>query len=356
MVDKNLNSQKNQQGIRLDASNGMNLLITGGAGFAGSNFIRHIIKKYSDYKIVNLDKLTYAGNLNNLKDIEGKANYKFIKGDIADERDVKKILRNYKIDAIINYAAETHVDRSISDPEAFIKTDVFGTYNLLEGIREFKVSRYIQISTDEVYGSIVKGKFKEEAPLKPSSPYSASKASGDLLCLAYLKTYNLPIIVTHSCNFYGPYQYPEKLIPLFITNLLEEKKVPVYGNGKNVREWIYVLDHCNAIDFLLHKGILGEVYNIGTGVEKTNMAITEIVLKELGKTKKAIEYIKDRPGHDFRYAVDAAKIKKLGWKPQYNFEEAIRETIRWYYKNEWWWKPLKSGEYLEYYKKQYLSR
>ncbi|MBU1037208.1 dTDP-glucose 4,6-dehydratase [Patescibacteria group bacterium] len=333
----------------------MNLLITGGAGFAGSNFIRHIIKKYPNYKIINLDKLTYAGNLNNLKDIEGKPNYKFIKGDIADQRTVLKIFRNYQFDAVINYAAETHVDRSISDPEDFIKTDVLGTYNLLEGIKQFTISKYIQISTDEVFGSIKRGKFTEKSPFKPSSPYSASKASGDLLCYAYIKTYKLPIIVTHSCNFYGPYQYPEKLIPLFITNLLEDKKVPLYGDGKNVREWIYVLDHCNAIDFLLHKGMLGEIYNIGTGVEKQNLEITKIILDELGKNKKMIEFIKDRPAHDLRYSLDSNKLKKLGWETEYNFKEAMRETIRWYSKNEWWWKPLKSGEYLEYYKKQYLS-
>lgn len=331
----------------------MNLLITGGAGFAGSNFIRHIFKKYSDYKIINLDKLTYAGNPNNLKDIEGNANYKFIKGDIADERTVKKILRLNKIDTIINYAAETHVDRSILDPSAFVKTDVIGTYNLLEGVKEFGIKKYIQISTDEVYGSIEKGKFTEESPFRPNSPYSASKAGGDLLCRSYIKTYNLPVIISHACNFYGPYQYPEKLISLFITNLLEGKKVPLYGKGKNVREWLFVLDHCQAIDFLLHKGKLGEVYNIGSGVEKQNIQITKLILDELGFDLLMVEKVKDRPAHDLRYALDWSKIKKLGWQPEYKFEDAIRETIRWYKNNDWWWKPLKSGEYLEYYKKQY---
>ncbi|MBU1131425.1 dTDP-glucose 4,6-dehydratase [Patescibacteria group bacterium] len=333
----------------------MNILITGGAGFAGSNFIRHILKKYPDYKIINLDKLTYAGNLDNLKDIEGNASYEFIKGDIADERTVKKVLRFKKIDVVINYAAETHVDRSILDPAAFVRTDVLGTHNLLEGVKEFAVGKYIQISTDEVYGSIAKGKFTEESPFRPNSPYSASKAGGDLLCRSYIKTYNLPIIVTHACNFYGPYQYPEKLIPLFITNLLEDKKAPLYGEGKNIREWIYVLDHCNAIDFLLHKGKLGQVYNIGSGVEKQNIQITKLILSELGLGSKMIEQVKDRPGHDLRYALDSSKIKKLGWQPEYKFEEAVRETIRWYKNNDWWWKPLKSGEYLEYYKKQYLT-
>ena len=331
----------------------MNLLITGGSGFAGSNFIRHILKKYPDYKIINLDKLTYAGNPNNLKDIEGNSNYKFIKGDIADGRTVPKICRNNKIDAIINYAAETHVDRSIIDPDAFIRTDVLGTYNILKTVKELKIPKFVQISTDEVFGSIKRGKFTEKSPFKPNSPYSASKASGDLLCRSYIKTYNLPVIVTHSCNFYGPYQYPEKLIPLFITNLLENKKVPLYGDGQNVREWIYVLDHCWAIDFILHKGKFGEVYNIGSSVEKKNVDITKIDLTELGFDKKMIENVDDRLGHDLRYAVDFSKLKKLGWQPEYKFDDAIRETIRWYKKNDWWWQPLKSGEYLEYYKKQY---
>ena len=333
----------------------MNILVTGGAGFIGSNFIRQIIKKYPNYKIVNLDKLTYAGNLNNLKDIEGNANYKFIKGDIAEERIVNKILRNGRFDAIINYAAETHVDRSITGPEDFVRTDVIGTYRILEAVKEFKIPRFIQISTDEVYGSIKKGTFSENSPLNPSSPYSASKASGDLLCRSYITTYNLPIIITNACNMYGPYQYPEKLIPLFITNLLEQKKVPVYGQGENIREWLYVLDHCNAIDFLLHKGELGQSYNIGSGVEKNNLEITKLILSELGFTEEMIEYVKDRPGHDWRYALDFKKITKLGWQPEFTFAEAIRETIRWYRQNKWWWQPLKSGEYLEYYKKQYQT-
>jgi len=334
----------------------MKILVTGGAGFAGSNFIRHILKKYPNYQIINLDKLTYAGNLENLKDIEGNSNYQFVKGDIADQRMVFKIARNQRLDAIVNYAAETHVDRSILDPDAFVKTDVIGTYNLLEAVKQFSIPKMVQISTDEVYGSIEKGKFNESSPIEPNSPYSASKASGDLLCRAYSKTYNLPVIVTHSCNFYGPYQYPEKLIPLFITNLLEGKKVPVYGHGQNIREWIYVLDHCWAVDFLLHKGVLGEVYNIGSGVEKKNLDITNLILKELEVGKEMIEYVKDRPGHDWRYAIDFSKLKKLGWKPEYSFDEAIHETIRWYKNNEWWWKKLKSGEYLEYYKRQYINR
>jgi len=334
----------------------MKILVTGGAGFIGSNFIRLILKKYPDYSIINLDKLTYAGNLNNLKDIEGNPNYKFIKGDIADVRTVQKILRLNHIDAIINYAAETHVDRSIIDPAAFIRTDVMGTYNLLEGVKEFGIKKYIQISTDEVYGSIDKGKFAEDSPFRPNSPYSASKAGGDLLCRSYIKTYNLPIIVTHACNCYGPYQYPEKLIPLFITNLLERKKVPLYGQGSNIREWLFVTDHCLAIDFLLQQGKVGEVYNIGSGVEKRNIQITKLIIGELGLSAEMIEKVQDRLGHDLRYALNCHKLNKLGFRPEYKFDDAIRETIRWYKNNDWWWRPLKSGQYLEYYKKQYNQR
>jgi len=319
----------------------------------GSNFIRHILKKYPNYKVINLDKLTYAGNPNNLRDIEGNSNYQFIKGDIVDERMVPKICRNNRIEAIINYAAETHVDRSILNPDAFIKTDVLGTYNILKTVKELNIPKFIQISTDEVFGSINKGKFKENSPFKPNSPYSASKASADLLCRSYVKTYGLPVIVTHSCNCYGPYQYPEKLFPLFITNLLENKKVPLYGNGQNIREWLFVLDHAWAVDFILHKGELGEIYNIGSGVEKKNLDITKTILKELSADNKMVEKVDDRLGHDLRYAVDWSKLKKLGWQPEYDFEEAVRETIRWYKKNDWWWQPLKSREYLEYYKKQY---
>jgi len=331
----------------------MTILVTGGAGFIGSNFIKHIIKKYPDYKIINLDKLTYAGNLDNLREIEGNANYKFVKGDISDERMVPKLCRNNKIEAIINYAAESHVDRSILEADDFIKTDVMGTHNILKAVREFNIPKFIQISTDEVYGSIKKGKFSEDSSFKPNSPYSASKAGGDLLCRAYVKTYNLPVIVTHSCNIFGPNQYPEKLWPLFITNLLEGKKVPLYGDGKNVREWLYVADHCTAIDFLLHKGETGEVYNIGSGLEKNNLEITKRILKELDFGEEMIEPVKDRPGHDLRYAVDWSKIKKLGWKPEFDFERGLKETVRWYRQNQWWWEKIKSGQYLDYYKKQY---
>ncbi|MBD3299782.1 MAG: dTDP-glucose 4,6-dehydratase [Candidatus Moranbacteria bacterium] len=335
----------------------MKLLVTGGAGFMGSNFIKHIIKKYPDYKIINLDKLTYAGNLENLKTIENNPNYTFVRGDISKAKEVEKALKILKgVDAIINYAAETHVDRSILNPRAFIETDVLGTYELLEAVKKGLAKKMIQISTDEVFGEIQDGQFYEDSPFLPNSPYSASKAGGDLLCRAYKETYQTPVIVTHSCNFFGPNQYPEKLIPLFITNLLEGKKVPLYNNGENIREWIYTKDHCEAIDTILHKGQIGEVYNIGTGNEKKNIEITEIILEELGYGKEMIEHVKDRPGHDTRYAVNNEKlVKQLGWKPKTDFQKALKETVQWYKKNKQWWQKLKSSEYWEYYKKQYQT-
>jgi len=331
----------------------MKLLITGGLGFIGSNFVRHILTKYPDYKVINLDKMTYAGNPENLQDIENDSRYQFVKGDICDKELINELISGEKPDAIINFAAETHVDRSILDPDAFIKTDIFGTHNLLEAVRNYQIKKYLQISTDEVYGSTEKGKFIEEDNLKPNSPYSASKAGADLLARAYYKTYNLPILITRSSNNYGPYQYPEKLIPLFVTNLIEGKKVPLYGDGLNVRDWLYVLDNCSGIDIVLHKGKIGDIYNIGADNEKTNKEITEIILNGLGKDESSIEYVKDRPGHDRRYALDSTKLKKLGWKPKYNFEQAMKKTIEWYKNNPDWWKKIKSGEYLEYYKKQY---
>lgn len=331
----------------------MKLLITGGAGFIGSNFIRYILKKYKKYEVVNFDKLTYCGNLENLKDIENSPRYNFIKGDITDEQAVEKTVSFHKPDAILNFAAETHVDRSILDPKSFSVTDVLGTQTLLEAVKKYKIKKYIQISTDEVYGSVKRGKFKETNNLMPNSPYSASKAGADLLVRAYYKTFSLPALITRCSNNFGPYQYPEKLIPLFITNLLEGKKVPLYGKGQNVRDWIFVLDHCCGIDAVLHKGKIGEIYNMGGNSEKTNLQITKIILKAFGKDETSIEYVKDRPGHDLRYAIDSGKIKKLGWKPKYKFNEAMVETIKWYVKNEDWWKKIKSGEYLEYYNKQY---
>ncbi|GAF76772.1 unnamed protein product, partial [marine sediment metagenome] len=305
----------------------MKLLITGGLGFIGSNFIRYILKKYPDYEVINLDKITYCANPENLKDIEKDSRYKFIKGDICDKELVNDLVSKEKPDVIINFAAETHVDRSILEPDAFIKTDIFGTHTLLEAVRNCGIKKYIQISTDEVYGSIEKGLFTEQSDLKPNSPYSASKTGADLLVRAYFKTYNLPVLITRSSNNYGPWQYPEKLIPLFITNLIEGKKVPVYGDGLNIRDWLYVLDNCSGIDMVLHKGKIGEIYNIGADNERTNKEITEIILKGLGKDESSIEYVKDRPGHDRRYALDSTKLKKLGWKPEYGFDQAMKETI-----------------------------
>ena len=329
------------------------LLITGGSGFIGGNFIRHILNKYEDYSVINLDKLNYAGNPDSLKDIEKNKNYKFIKGDICDKKIVQEAMKG--CDTVLNFAAETHVDRSIGSPDDFIRTDVLGTHVLLSQAKENGIRRFIQISTDEVYGSIEKESFKETDILRPSSPYSASKASGDLIVWSYWKTYNMPVVVTRSSNNFGPYQYPEKLIPLFITNILENRKIPLYGDGLNVRDWIYVLDNCEAIDFVLHKGVLGEIYNIGAGNEKTNIEITKMILTGLGKEESFIEYVKDRAGHDRRYSLNCKKINKLGWKPRFKFDSALKETIRWYKENKNWWLKIKSGEYLEYYKKHYYD-
>lgn len=329
------------------------ILITGGAGFMGSNFIHYILNKYPDYQVINLDKLTYAGNLENLRDIENNPNYEFIKGDIVDAKLVSELIP--RVDAVVNYAAETHVDRSILEPRAFAETDVLGTLTILNAIREHgNKTKLIQISTDEVFGSIEEGKFTENSPFEPNSPYAASKAGGDLMCRAFYVTYKTPVVVTHSCNFYGPYHYPEKLIPLAITNLLEGKKVPVYGDGMQVREWIYTEDHCSAVDVILHKGKEGEIYNIGSDDERHNLDTIKLILSNMGLNDSYIEYVKDRPGHDRRYSLDTSKLRnELGWRPKVKFEEGILKTIEWFENNENWWKPIKSGEYLEYYKKQY---
>ncbi|MDP2930122.1 MAG: dTDP-glucose 4,6-dehydratase [bacterium] len=331
----------------------MKLLITGGLGFIGSNFIRHMMNKYPDYKVVNLDKMTYAGNPENLRDIEKDPHYKFVRGCVTDENLVNELVSGEKPDAIIHFAAESHVDRSIHGSLDFMQTNVMGTRVMLDAAKQYKIERFIYISTDEVYGDIEVGSFKEEDPFRPNSPYSASKAAGDLLARAYFKTFKVPVLITRSSNNYGPYQYPEKLIPLFITNLLENKKVPLYGDGLNVRDWLYVLDNCAGIDMILHRGKDGEAYNIGGDNEKTNREITDIILRELDKDESWIEYVKDRPGHDRRYSLDSTKIKKIGWEPKYDFETAIREKIDWYKNNEDWWKKIKSGEYLEFYNKQY---
>jgi dTDP-glucose 4,6-dehydratase len=317
----------------------LNLLVTGGAGFIGSNFIRHMLNKYQDCTIINLDLLTYAGNPDNLNDIENNPNYSFIHGDICDSDIVNKVMQ--KVDYVVHFAAESHVDRSIKDGSVFAKTNFMGTFTLLNSALEYNIKRFIHISTDEVYGSIAEGSFKETDVLTPSSPYSSSKAGSDLLVQSYFITYQLPVIITRCTNNFGPYQYPEKLIPLFITNLLENKNVPVYGTGKNVRDWIYVLDHCNAIDFVLHKGDAGEIYNIGSGSEKTNIEITKKILEILRKDISMIDYVKDRLGHDFRYSLDCSKLKNLGWKPEYKFDMAIEDTINWYINNRWWWIKLK---------------
>ncbi len=332
----------------------MKLFVTGGVGFIGSNFIRHILQKYPAYEVVNFDKLTYAGNLENLKDVESDSRYKFVKGDICDKAAVLAAVKDCA--AIINFAAESHVDRSILGDEDFIKTDILGVKVLLEVVRELNIKKMIQISTDEVYGDIPAGSFsKENDTLHPSSPYSASKAGGELLCMAYVRTYNVPVIITRSTNNYGPYHYPEKIIPLFITNLLENKKVPVYGDGAQVRDWLYVQDNCEAIDLVLHKGEAGEIYNIGANQnpEIDNLTLTVKIVQACGKDKSVIEYVKDRPGHDRRYAVDTQKIRALGWSPKTSFDDGLTKTVEWYKNNIAWWKKIKSGEYLEYYKQQY---
>lgn len=317
----------------------MNILITGGSGFIGSNFIRYMLKNYPDCKIINLDILTYAGNPDNLKDIEDNPNYSFIRGDICDSDPVNKVMQ--RVDHVIHFAAESHVDRSVEDGSVFVKTNLSGTHVLLESALKHNINKFIHISTDEVYGSILHGSFKETDLLTPSSPYSSSKAGSDLLAQSYYITHKLPIIITRCTNNFGPYQYPEKLIPLFITNLLENRTVPVYGTGQNIRDWIYVLDHCRAVDFILHNGIVGEIYNIGGGAEKTNLKITEKILEILGKDSSMIKYVKDRPGHDFRYSLDCSKLRSLGWISEYSFDDALEKTVRWYVENRWWWNKLK---------------
>ncbi len=316
------------------------ILVTGGAGFIGSCFVRHMLKKHPDYKIINLDALTYAGNIENLDDIKNNPNYKFVHGDICDRNLVRELTS--QVDCIVNFAAESHVDNSIKHPEIFVKTNVEGTLNLLQAAKEFKIERYLQVSTDEVYGSLGKtGYFYETTPLAPNSPYSASKAGADLLVRAYFETYKLPTLNTRCSNNYGPYQYPEKLIPFFISKLLRGEKVPVYGDGLNVRDWLYVYDHCEAIDRVLHKGKIGEIYNIGGHNEKTNLEITHLILEAMGKDDSSIEYVQDRLGHDRRYAISNDKItSELDWKPSVTFEEGIKMTIDWYLSNQEWMKKI----------------
>ena len=332
-----------------------NLLITGGAGFIGSNFVRYILGRYPDYRVVVFDKLTYAGNLDNLRDVQD-LRYHFVRGDICDSTMVEDAIRQYNIDTIVNFAAETHVDRSILDADAFIRTDVYGTYVLLEAVKKFGLERYHQVGTDEVYGWVEDGSSKETDPLAPRSPYAASKAGADLLIHSYFVTHHTPVTISRGSNNIGPYQYPEKVVPLFITNALDNLPLPVYGDGRQMRDYQYVLDHCEGIDVVLHRGQPGEIYNLGTGQETCNIEMAHMILKQLGKPASLIRHVPDRPGHDRRYSLDVHKLQALGWKSRHPFAEALEKTVDWYVKNEWWWRKLKSGEYMDYYKRQYADR
>jgi len=330
------------------------ILVTGGAGFIGSNFVRHVLGSHSGDAVVNLDKLTYAGNLENLRDVEKDPRYRFVRGDICDGALVRDLMDG--VDAVVHFAAETHVDRSNAAADEFLRTNVNGTFTLLESARERKVQRFVAIGTDEVYGSIAKGAAREGDALNPSNPYSAAKAAADLLARAYWTTHRLPVLITRSSNNFGPYQYPEKVIPLFITNALEDKPLPLYGDGKNVRDWLYVLDNCAAIDLVLRKGKDGEIYNIGGGHEVENVALTRQVLHLLGKPESLITPVTDRPGHDRRYALDSSKVAALGWKPAHSFASALHATVAWYREHESWWQPIKSGAFRAYYEKHYSAR
>ena len=334
-----------------------NILVTGGAGFIGSNFVIYLIDKYDDYNVIVYDKLTYAGNLDNLLGVSDEPRYRFVKGDICDAETVAETIEKHDIDTIVNFAAETHVDRSIMDPDAFIQTSVYGTYILLEATRRYGLERYHQISTDEVYGHIPPGQSSRETDrLDPRSPYAASKASADLLVNAYYVTYELPVTITRGSNNIGPYQYPEKVVPLFATNAIDYEPLPVYGDGRQMREYQYVLDHCEAIDLVLHQGQIGEAYNVGTGEEMENMTMVEILLDALNRPHSLIRHVTDRPGHDRRYSLNVEKIRALGWQPKHSPAEAIQKTAEWYQNNEWWWRKIKSGDFKTYYQKQYGER
>lgn len=332
----------------------MKILVTGGAGFIGTNFIKYIIEKQPAWEVINVDKLTYAGNLENLADLNKQAKYNFYRGDISDKKFMEPFFKQ-GLEAVINFAAESHVDRSIQDAEPFIKTNIMGTHVLLELAKSYELKKFIQVSTDEVYGSLgAKGSFSEESPLSPNSPYSASKASADLLCRSYYTTYNLPVLITRCSNNFGPYQFPEKLIPLLITNAFEDKIIPIYGDGLNVRDWLYVTDHCRALEFVLLKGLSGEVYNIGGHNEHSNLSLAKKILNLLDKPHSLIKFVKDRPGHDRRYAINSTKITgELGWQPAYTFDDALAYTVSWYLKHQDWWKRIKSGVYQEYYNQMY---
>ena len=332
----------------------MKLLVTGGSGFIGSNFIRHVLATHAADRVVNLDKLTYAGNPANLADLANDSRYTFVQGDVCDAKVVRDVIRG--VDAVVNFAAESHVDRSLMEPDAFLRTDVFGVFTLLEAVKELKIARFLHISTDEVYGSVERGSSRESDPVRPSNPYSASKAGGDLLALAYWHTHRLPVLITRSSNNFGPYQYPEKLVPLFVTNALDDRPLPLYGDGRNVRDWLYVHDNCAGIDLVLRKGGEGEVYNIGGGHEVENIVLTRQILQLTGKPETLIQPVKDRLGHDRRYSVDSHKVRQLGWTPRHRFGDALTATVAWYREHEAWWRPLKSGEFRAYYEKQYGHR
>lgn len=339
----------------------MNIIVTGGAGFIGSNFIFYMMKAHPEYRIVCIDKLTYAGNMSTLEPVMNKENFRFVKMDICDRKGVYRLFEEEKPDMVVNFAAESHVDRSIENPEIFIQTNVIGTATLMDACRKYGIQRYHQVSTDEVYGDLPLDRpdlfFTEETPIHTSSPYSSSKAGADLLVLAYHRTYNLPVSISRCSNNYGPYHFPEKLIPLMIINALSDKPLPVYGQGLNVRDWLYVEDHCKAIDLIIHKGKIGEVYNVGGHNEKRNIDIVKLICSELGKPESLITYVSDRKGHDMRYAIDPSKIYgELGWLPETKFEDGIRKTIRWYLDNRQWWEPIISGEYKMYYEQMYGSR
>jgi dTDP-glucose 4,6-dehydratase len=333
-----------------------NLLVTGGAGFIGSNFVHYMLDRHPDYRIVVYDKLTYAGRLENLDRVQADPRFAFVQGDITDATAVRGVIREHEIDTIVNFAAETHVDRSILDPDAFVKADVYGAYVLCEAAKELKLERLHHISTDEVYGPIPTGTFKETDPFRPTSPYAASKAGGELLVMSYFITYGLPITITRGVNTYGPYQYPEKAMPLFITNAIEDQPLPLYGDGKQVRDRLYVTDHARAVDIVLQRGALGEAYNVAADCERTNIDVARMIVRALGKPESLIQPVKDRAAHDVRYALDTSKLGQLGWEPEVSFEEGFAQTVGWYLERQDWWRPIKSGEYLEYYRKQYVER
>lgn len=339
----------------------MKICVTGGAGFIGGNFVHYMVKKYPEYEILNLDLLTYAGNLETLKPVENEPNYRFVRGDIADREFIMDLFEKEKFDVVVNFAAESHVDRSISDPGIFVQTNVLGTQVLLDASKEYGVKRFHQVSTDEVYGDLPLDRpdlfFREDTPLHTSSPYSSSKASADLFVMAYFRTFGLPVTISRCSNNYGPYQFPEKLIPLMISRALDDEPLPVYGKGENVRDWLHVEDHCRAIDLIIHKGEVGEIYNVGGHNERTNLEVVRTILEALDKPESLIEYVTDRPGHDLRYAIDPAKIEReLGWKPVYTFDTGIRQTIQWYLENKEWWGNIISGEYANYFENMYGER